>query len=333
MQSSGSIAGIDIQASTTLSAPLFESNHFSSLSNPSPSITKQENLDNLGSSPHNESPLAPKTELASDKNGMAKKRGRSPEKDKSSENSCNDAPSPFPSAPLATQHVPKSISSLSTSPSSLSTTPGTIRIKLPRTGEHANSSGGRGSTRPVSSPQSISSSGVERTSPVSQPGSSSRAEKWGKLLLPHFMAEAAEEERPSIVQLCERIASAVPGDKMEARDTFMMLLANIKDPLNTDLRKRLVDGVLPVEVLVTLGEKDLANPETKRELEEGFNERSKDTNLNAIADALKTTSTLFVCPNCKARDCSWVQRQTRSGDEPMTVICSCNKCDYQWRKY
>lgn len=180
---------------------------------------------------------------------------------------------------------------------------------------------------------SLSPSPPSTSTKLPQQKATARGVKWGGLLLPYFLDERHESQREVLMELCQRIAVAVPGDKMEARDRFMTLMASLKDPLNVELREKLVSGKLPVEVLVTLSEKELANPERRREMDEGFKKRSKDTNLQEIANALKTTSTLFSCPSCKARDCSWVQRQTRSGDEPMTVICSCNRCNHQWRKY
>lgn len=213
-------------------------------------------------------------------------------------------------------------------PVSVSTTPRTL-AKSPlqlRPGT------GLGAKSPAQLSGSASSSARSSPKSLANPAAA-RAEKWGGILLPHMMMEQEPSNKDAVLEVCKRIAAAVPGDKLEARDTFMMLVASLKDPLNSTLRKRVISGELPVEVLVTLSEKELANPVVQRELEEGFKERSKDTNLTEIANAMKTSSKLFVCPSCKARDCSWVQRQTRSGDEPMTVICSCNICDHQWRKY
>lgn len=186
---------------------------------------------------------------------------------------------------------------------------------------------------PLSLSPSSSSIFPSSTAKTPQQIAAARAVKWGGLLLPFFLQERDESQKEALSLLCQRIAAAVPGEKLEARDHFMTLLASLKDPLNVELREKLVSGAMPVEVLMTLSEKELANPDRRKEMEEGFKERSKDTNLHEIANALKTTSTLFPCPNCKARDCSWVQRQTRSGDEPMTVMCSCNRCNHQWRKY
>eukprot|EP00796_Vickermania_ingenoplastis_P004346 gene4346-3160_t len=190
-----------------------------------------------------------------------------------------------------------------------------------------------GGRPPVKSPHQVSSvSSSPRSTPKSpQANLGQRAERWGGCSS-HMMTGRQESERVAIRELCTRIAAAVPGSSEEARDTFMMLIANLKDPLNTELRARIISGELPVEVLTRMGEKDLVNPECRRELEKGFLERSKDKDLTEIAKAQRTSSKLFQCPACKAKDCSWVQRQTRSGDEPMTVICDCNVCNHHWRK-
>ena len=41
--------------------------------------------------------------------------------------------------------------------------------------------------------------------------------------------------------------------------------------------------------------------------------------------------TAFACPACGARRCTYVQVQTRSADEAMTVFCTCLECDRRWR--
>lgn len=204
-----------------------------------------------------------------------------------------------------------------------------LRIETDLTGNSQNSN------QAAASPSSASTS-TNRVILPSSPkarAAAARAERWGGLLLPLMMQESDESQRSSVLELCKRIAIAIPGDRDVSRDGFMTLMAALKDPLNTDLRRRIISGELPVQVLVTLGEKDLVNPVERKEMDDGFKERSKDTNLFEMQKATQTTSRLFPCPNCKVRDCSWVQRQTRSGDEPMTVICSCNNCNHQWRKY
>lgn len=159
-----------------------------------------------------------------------------------------------------------------------------------------------------------------------------RMERWANVLAPAMMLERESDEQPRIKELCMRISSAIPGDKQEAQDAFLMLLVNLKDPKNQKLRGRIVDGVLPVEVLVTLGEHDLVNPERREQLDAEFEVRAKNTNMLELRKAVMTSSSLFPCPRCKAKDCTWYQRQTRSGDEPMTVFCTCNRCNCVWKR-
>ncbi|KAH9597293.1 Transcription elongation factor S-II [Trypanosoma melophagium] len=160
-----------------------------------------------------------------------------------------------------------------------------------------------------------------------------RITKWSSLLCNALMQEREGDEETRISALSLRIASAIPGDRSVAADSFRVLLVNLKDAKNTKLRDDIVEGRLPVEVLVHMKERDLLNPEERKKQEEAFLERSKDTDLSEIRKATATKSTLFQCPSCKARDCTWTQRQTRSGDEPMTVFCLCNICDHKWRRY
>ncbi|EPY33661.1 transcription elongation factor S-II [Strigomonas culicis] len=160
----------------------------------------------------------------------------------------------------------------------------------------------------------------------------SRQEKWTQLLLRAFMQDCEESESALRRELCAHIVTCLPTESHEAKDTFLMLLLNLKDEKNKELRSNIVSGKLPVEVLVTLGEQDLVNPERRQELQKGFEERAKDTDLTEIAKARQTSSTLFRCPACKKSDCSFYEKQTRSADEPMTVFCSCNKCGNNWRR-
>ena len=161
-----------------------------------------------------------------------------------------------------------------------------------------------------------------------------RAVRWGELLATAFMeAHSPTEDADKIRELMKKTAAAIPGDANEAMLRFRTLKFALQDSKNAKLRADLLEGQLAPEVFATLREQELANPEQRRKREEEFLERNKSKDLNELAKALSSTSTLFPCPRCGARDCTWVQRQTRSGDEPMTVCCTCNKCGRVWRKY
>lgn len=235
-------------------------------------------------------------------------------------------PPVFPSSPL-----PLTISAPLHAPS-----------KLPRKTPVSTPSSSTRTTPPFGVPQSPSgtfsslplSPATLATPPSATPLSKThRHEKWAALLTVALMLDRREDERDHVTGVSTRIATAIPGDSQEAKDTFLMLLLNLKDPKNGELRRRVIEGDLAVEVLVTLGERDLVNPERRKQLDEEFEERAKDTNLVEIRKALQTSSTLFPCPVCKVRDCTWSQKQTRSADEPMTVFCTCNKCGHMWKRF
>ncbi|KAG5492993.1 hypothetical protein JKF63_01574 [Porcisia hertigi] len=193
-----------------------------------------------------------------------------------------------------------------------------------------------GKLTPVTPPTaaSISPSCVSSSSAAAASKRVSLHQRWAVLMHGVLMKERQAHESDRVLELCTRIVEAIPGDMEQMKDTFQTLLFNIKDTKNSELRRRVVEGELLVERLVTMDDRELANPELRKKIEEKIEERSKDTNLSEIRKAMRTSnSTLFKCHACGARDSSWEQRQTRSGDEPMTVIITCNKCNTQWRKY
>ena len=50
----------------------------------------------------------------------------------------------------------------------------------------------------------------------------------------------------------------------------------------------------------------------------------------AVAAAAPTMTSAFACPTCGVRRCTYVQLQTRSADEAMTVFCRCTACGTRW---
>ncbi|KPA79016.1 putative transcription elongation factor [Leptomonas pyrrhocoris] len=190
------------------------------------------------------------------------------------------------------------------------------------------------------SPVQLSSS---LTTPTPSPATSVSAaaaklaalrQRWANLLRGALMKERQPHETEAVMALAMRIVEALPGDLEETKDGFQTLLFSLKDEKNGELRRMVVEGELLVEKLVQMDDRELANPEVRKKIEEKMEDRAKDTNMSELAKAMRTSnSTLFKCMTCGARDTSWYQRQTRSGDEPMTVIITCNRCNTQWRKY
>lgn len=44
------------------------------------------------------------------------------------------------------------------------------------------------------------------------------------------------------------------------------------------------------------------------------------------------TDSIFVCPKCKSKKCSYVEKQTRSADEAMTVFVTCHACSHKFKR-
>ncbi|EAN79459.1 transcription elongation factor s-II, putative [Trypanosoma equiperdum] len=160
-----------------------------------------------------------------------------------------------------------------------------------------------------------------------------RLTKWKTLLCKALMQGRKEEDEGRVADMALRIVKAIPGGRSESADTFRMLLVHLGDAKNRELRESIIEEKFSVEVLVRMKERDLLNPEERERQEAAFLARSRDTDLTEIRKATSTTSTLFPCPSCKAKNCTWTQKQTRSADEPMTIFCICNICEHKWRRY
>jgi transcription elongation factor S-II len=120
----------------------------------------------------------------------------------------------------------------------------------------------------------------------------------------------------------------------KGNDTVMNLCAAFEDRLNSPLRLDVLEGVLSPLQITNLTDDDLINPELRRKRQLQFQERNKDKDIAEIKKAMRGPSTdMFQCKRCKARDCSYEMRQTRSGDEPMTVCATCNNCGAYFRVY
>ena len=61
------------------------------------------------------------------------------------------------------------------------------------------------------------------------------------------------------------------------------------------------------------------------------------TNMNSLIGRpslrqLKSKTTSVTCGKCKSNQIEFYQKQTRSGDEGMTIFYSCTKCGKNWRQ-
>lgn len=79
---------------------------------------------------------------------------------------------------------------------------------------------------------------------------------------------------------------------------------------------------------------DLINLKPSK-LSDNFNSLNKQSIKELEIDMTKTPlnqTNKFKCPKCKKNVCSYIERQIRSADEPMTAFISCNTCNYNWKE-
>ena len=112
------------------------------------------------------------------------------------------------------------------------------------------------------------------------------------------------------------------------KSKFRQLHFNLKDEKNPDLRRRVVEGMIPADVLIHLPPEELASDAKREE-----NQRIREKKLfdSAPSSVKQATTDQFQCGKCKARQCTYYQMQTRSADEPMTTFVRCTNCGNAWK--
>ena len=109
---------------------------------------------------------------------------------------------------------------------------------------------------------------------------------------------------------------------------FRQLHFNLKDEKNPDLRRRVMEGIIAPDVLITLAPEELASDAKREE-----NDRIREKKLfDAAPSSIKQATTdQFQCGKCKKRQTTYYQMQTRSADEPMTTFVRCANCGNAWK--
>lgn len=75
--------------------------------------------------------------------------------------------------------------------------------------------------------------------------------------------------------------------------------------------------------------------EIKKEDKETFtmHSTSKDETAVVTDEVATLPKTRILCPKCGYSEAYYTIRQTRSADEPETMIYRCCKCNHSWREY
>ena len=124
----------------------------------------------------------------------------------------------------------------------------------------------------------------------------------------------------------ERIGWSNPIKKAKYRS----VLFNLKDPMNPDLRRKVLLGEIKAETLVTMSAEEMASDKRQRENIQIKLKKLKRCVHDADEED-KATTDMFQCSRCRERKCTYYQLQTRSADEPMTTYITCVKCNKRWK--
>ncbi|XP_069099336.1 transcription elongation factor A protein 2 isoform X3 [Pleurodeles waltl] len=135
---------------------------------------------------------------------------------------------------------------------------------------------------------------------------------------------------------CEHIAAQIEdciykeikNTDLRYKNRVRSRISNLKDSRNPELRKNVLCGSITPEQISQMSSEEMASKELK-EIREAMTKES--IREHQMAKTGGTETDLFLCSNCKKKNCTYTQVQTRSADEPMTTFVLCNECGNRWK--
>jgi len=107
---------------------------------------------------------------------------------------------------------------------------------------------------------------------------------------------------------------------------------NLTDAKNKDFRNDVVSGDIPVECMPKLNSTQMAGREKIELKKANWEAATFQDQMFITAKNLGAASDMFQCKKCRKSETTFYQKQTRSGDEPMTVFITCKACGHEWRE-
>ena len=104
---------------------------------------------------------------------------------------------------------------------------------------------------------------------------------------------------------------------------------NLKNPKNPGLRERVLSGTVTPVQLVSMSPYAMF-PEMWEPVFERVAHKQLRRQLTVDVDS--APDGLLQCRKCRSKKTSFVQMQTRSADEPMTVFAYCLACQCRWKQ-
>jgi hypothetical protein len=130
----------------------------------------------------------------------------------------------------------------------------------------------------------------------------------------------------------ERLAGVDPAWSLSFETTYRRNAADVAANLtrepgvgngNLTLLQRVVDGQVDPGQVAFLTALERRPEIFDRDEDDKAVARAIDSNIAAV-------STMFECPRCAARRCTFVELQIRSGDEGSTQFLDCLECGAHW---
>ena len=104
------------------------------------------------------------------------------------------------------------------------------------------------------------------------------------------------------------------------QDKFSDIIKNLDVKVNSYL----INAIKNKEI----NPKDIAFLKPEEIFPEKFDAIIKKKKVEQAIKDNQATTDAFKCPKCKNRKCKIDQKQTRSGDEPMTTFVTCLECEH-----
>ncbi|EPY31956.1 transcription elongation factor [Strigomonas culicis] len=116
----------------------------------------------------------------------------------------------------------------------------------------------------------------------------------------------------------------------------MLIRKALVDPLNTELRSKILDRRISANSLVCMNEVEFLNPEARMRIEKARAERMEQKTVEYIERLTMTETTLFKCPSCGCSKCYANFRSTDyvkwQGDDPAPTLLKCTACSFTFKE-
>ncbi|XP_077460970.1 transcription elongation factor A protein 2-like isoform X2 [Stigmatopora argus] len=129
-------------------------------------------------------------------------------------------------------------------------------------------------------------------------------------------------------QIEEQIFEDFKSTDIKYKARLRSRISNLKDQKNPDLRRNVLSGNISTQRIASMTSEEMASEELKKIRETLTQESIREHQLSKVGGS-KTD--MFVCKNCRGKNCTYTQVQTRSADEPMTTFVVCNDCGKRWK--